>query len=91
MRRRFAAEQYTDEMLKPGLAIAQALQQRDIGEIRQLDRHRSGACRAKPYPAQAISQDKPKQVGSGFDRPWPKESPRLAGGGVKRGRPAKPR
>jgi hypothetical protein len=85
MRRRLAAEQLADQRFEPGLAIAQALQQRNVGEVRQLDGRRPGAGRAKPHAAQAISQHKPKQIagasrlrGDKLDRPRTKEGARLA-------------
>jgi hypothetical protein len=90
MRRRLAAEQLADQMFEPGLAIAQAFQEPDIGEVRKLDGRRPGACRAKPHPAQAIGQHKPQQIAGGLDRPRPKEGARLAGASLDRGRPAKP-
>ena len=90
MRRRLAAKQLANQVLEPSLAIAQAFQQRHIRKVRKLDGRRPGARRSKPHPAQAISQDKPKQIAGGFHRPRTKEGARLAGASLDRGRPAKP-
>lgn len=90
MRRQLATEQLADQMFEPGLAIAQTLQQCNVGKVRKLDGRRPGTCRAKPHPAQAIGQHKPQEVAGGLHRPWPKEGARLAGASLDGGCPPKP-
>ena len=56
-------EQRTYEVFHPGAAFTQALEQSDVGKVREAGRCGPCACRSQPHAAQAIGQDEPQQIG----------------------------
>ena len=73
-------EQFAYEVFHPGAAVAQALQQSNIGKIREAGRSSPGARRSQPQAAEAISQDQPEQIGRGLHRAGAQKGSRFAGG-----------
>ena len=77
-------------MLHPGAAFAQSLQQSDVGKVRKPGGSSPRACRPQSHASQAVSQDKPQQIGGAGHTPRPRKSPLLVGGGFDSRVSAKP-
>ena len=77
-------------MLHPGAAFAQALQQSNVRKVREAHRGGPGARRPQSHASQAISQNKPQQIGGAGHTPRSRKSPLLAGGGFNSRVSAKP-
>ena len=76
-----ACEQLAYEVLHPGAAVAQALQQSNVGKVREACGRSPRACRSQPHAAKAISQDQPQKIGRGLHSARPQKGTRFAGGG----------
>ena len=88
--RRGGGQRFPDQERQPIAASAQALKQRDIGNIGKPDRRRPGGGRAQSSLAQAIGEDQTQQIHGGCDGPRPQEGLRVAGALLERRRSAKP-
>src|SRR5664279_907984 len=77
-------------MFHPGAAFAQALEQSDVRKLRETHGGGPGARRPQPHASQAISKDKPQQIGGAGHTPRPQKSPLLARGCFNSWRSAKP-
>src|SRR5208337_2318030 len=76
-----ASEQLAYEVFHPGAAVAQALQQSNVGKVREACGRSPRACRSQPHAAKAISQDQPQKIGRGLHSARPQKGTRFAGGG----------
>ena len=89
-RRRPGPQQLAYEMLHPDIAVAQALQQSNIGKLRKAGGGSPSARRSQPHAAKAIGQNQPKQIDRGSHRAGTQKGSRFAGGPFYGRHPAKP-
>ena len=75
-----ASEQLAYEVFHPDAAVAQALQQSNVGKVREACGRSRRACRSQPHAAKAISQDQPQKIGRGLHSARPQKGTRFAGG-----------
>ena len=83
-----ASEQLAYEVFHPGAAVAKALQQSNIGKVREACGCSPRACRSQPHAAKAISQDQPQKIGRGLHSTRSQKGTRFAGGGFDSRGPA---
>lgn len=82
-----ASGQRAYEAFHPGDAVAQALQQSNVGKVRKACGRSPRAYRSQPHAAKAISQDQPQKIGRALHRARPQKRRALLGRRLRELRP----